>query len=181
MKTITLKNGIELKLATESDASELFRVVNGCRKYLAEWLPWVEESKFEKDTLEFILARKRAYKEGRGLTCTIRFDSKIVGIISFIGFNKNTASAEIGYWIQEKSQGHGIISQSCAALVAYGFETLKLNRIVIRCAEENVKSRAIPERLGFVYEGTQREAAVIKKRRISLRCYSQLAAEYPET
>ena len=181
MKTINLENGIELKLASESDAAELFRVVNGCRKYLAEWLPWVEGSKFEKDSLEFILSRKRAYREGRGLTCAIRVQGKIVGIIGFNIIDKKILSAEIGYWIQEKSQGQGIITQSCEALVKYGFECLKLNRIVIRCAEENLKSLAIPERLGFVYEGTQREAAKIKSRYLSIRCYSQLAVEYAAT
>lgn len=178
MKTIDLENGIELKLANESDAGELFRVVNGCRKYLAEWLPWVEGSKFEKNILDFILSRKRVYREGKGLTCTIRAHGKIVGIIEFNVIYKTMLSAEIGYWIREKSQGKGIVTQSCEALIAYGFEALKLNRIVIRCAEENLKSRAIPEGLGFIYEGTERESVKIKNRYLSIRCYSQLAAEY---
>ncbi len=180
MKTINLENGIELKLANESDAAELSRVINGCRAYLSQWLPWVKESKFEKDSLEFILSRKRAYKEGRGLTCTIRVHSKIVGVIGFSVINKADSKAEIGYWIQEKSQGKGVITQSCQALVDFGFNSLNLNRIVIRCAEQNIKSSAIPERLGFVYEGTHREAVKMNEQYMSMRVYAQLASEYAD-
>ena len=44
----------------------------------------------------------------------------------------------------------------CRAFVAHGFDTWKLNRITIECATENVRSRAIPERLGFKLDGIVR-------------------------
>ncbi len=178
MKAIILENDIELRLLSESDANELFLVVNACRPYLSEWLPWVKEAKFEKDTLDFILSRKRAYREGKGLSCTIRQKKQIVGIIGFNIIVASSRSAEIGYWLAEKVQGRGLMRRSCEALVAYGFESLNLNRIVIRCAELNVKSCAIPEHLGFVFEGTLRESAKIGGQFHSMRLYSKLASEH---
>jgi|GEM_PF-3799316 len=47
----------------------------------------------------------------------------------------------------------------------YGFEVLALNRMVINCASENSRSRAIPERLDFTNEGTCRNAEWLYSRR----------------
>ncbi len=35
------------------------------------------------------------------------------------------------------------------ACIKYGFDKLNLDRIVIKCDEKNIKSGAIPKRLGF--------------------------------
>ncbi|MCA1639220.1 MAG: GNAT family N-acetyltransferase [Acidobacteria bacterium] len=51
--------------------------------------------------------------------------------------------------------GKGLVRKSVARLIEYGFNELKLNRIVIKCVPENVKSRAIPEKLGFVQVGNR--------------------------
>jgi ribosomal-protein-serine acetyltransferase len=48
------------------------------------------------------------------------------------------------------------MSASCRAVIAHGFGALGLHRVSIRCAVENRRSRAIPERLGFTFEGVAR-------------------------
>lgn len=59
----------------------------------------------------------------------------------------------VGYWLVESEQGSGIMTDCVRMLVNYGFDSLSLNRIYIHCANKNHKSRAIPERLGFILEG----------------------------
>ncbi len=46
-------------------------------------------------------------------------------------------------------QGGGRMTSACRVVVDYVFRELNLNRVEILAAERNVKSRAIPERLGF--------------------------------
>ena len=48
------------------------------------------------------------------------------------------------------------------ALINFGFSELNLNRIQIKCAPENVKSNNIPKRLGFSFEGVERDSEFVK-------------------
>ena len=64
------------------------------------------------------------------------------------------------------------------AFVDYAFRELKLNRVEVRCAEENSKSRAIPERLGFVKEGIIREAEWIYDHYVDDVVYGILSREW---
>ena len=50
------------------------------------------------------------------------------------------------------------MTKACQAVVNYCFNELELNRIEIRTATENVKSAAIPHRLGFEQEGHLQQA-----------------------
>jgi ribosomal-protein-serine acetyltransferase len=66
-------------------------------------------------------------------------------------------TGEIGYWVRASEEGRGHITRACRALIDIGFGELGLHRIVIRAGVENGRSRAIPERLGFSFEGVARE------------------------
>jgi ribosomal-protein-serine acetyltransferase len=70
------------------------------------------------------------------------------------------------------------MTEAVRALVAYAFEVWKLNRVEIRAAVANVRSRAIPERLGFKQEGVLRQAERIGDRFEDLVVYSMLAGEW---
>jgi ribosomal-protein-serine acetyltransferase len=50
------------------------------------------------------------------------------------------------------------MKESVRAMVNYGFDELHLHRIRIKCDSLNIKSKAIPERLGFKLEGIIRES-----------------------
>lgn len=65
------------------------------------------------------------------------------------------------------------------ALVSYAFDTLELNRIVIRCQPENARSSAIAKRLGLSYEGTLRECAKHNGELHDMEVYSVLRREWP--
>jgi ribosomal-protein-serine acetyltransferase len=59
--------------------------------------------------------------------------------------------------------------------VRFSFIDLGLNRVVVNCAVDNTRSRAIPERLGFNLEATLREREVGGKDQI---VYSLLRSEW---
>lgn len=67
---------------------------------------------------------------------------------------EDAREAAIGYWLDERLEGLGIVSRATRELLRLSFVELGMNRVVIRCAAENARSRAIPERLGFNLEAT---------------------------
>jgi len=70
------------------------------------------------------------------------------------------------------------MTEAVRALVEYAFDAWKLNRVEIRAAVGNAKSRAIPERLGFMEEGLLREAERIGVRYEDLVVYAMLAKDW---
>ena len=70
------------------------------------------------------------------------------------------------------------MTKACKALVTYAFQELNLNRVEIRCAEKNFKSRVIPERLHFVNEGLIREAEWLYTHYVDHVVYGMIARDY---
>ncbi|WP_240480102.1 GNAT family N-acetyltransferase [Paenibacillus fonticola] len=52
--------------------------------------------------------------------------------------------------------GMGLATKATKLLINHSFEELGLRKVEINVARENLKSKAIPERLGFTAEGTIR-------------------------
>ena len=84
----------------------------------------------------------------------------------------------IGYWLGEEFQGQGTMTRRCALLTDHALAVWELNRVEIRAASENRRSRAIPERLDFREEGILPEAESVGGRLLDMIIYSMLAADW---
>ncbi|MBS4210683.1 GNAT family protein [Bacillus sp. FJAT-50079] len=169
---------IYLKLIEVQDAEHVFQLTNKSRKYLKEWLPWLDTMVTVKDTKKFIKFTLKGYSENKSMNTVILYKGEIVGIAGFNEIDWSNRIAYIGYWLGEGYQGKGIMTRVAAGLTNYAFEELHLNRVDIRAAVTNVKSRAIPERLGFTYEGCIREAEWLYNHYVDHAVYGMLASEW---
>jgi ribosomal-protein-serine acetyltransferase len=167
----------ELRLLEESDADELYQLIEANRAYLAPWLPWAAEQTRE-GTLEFIRLTRRQAAANDGFQAALISDGAIVGIAGFHSVNWPHGSTTIGYWLSERHQGRGLMTRAVRGLVDHAFSEWKLHRVEIRAAIENRRSRAIPERLGFREEGVLREAERIGDHHHDLAVYGLLAREW---
>ena len=139
-------------------APEVFNLVESSRVHLRRWLPWVDQQQRVEDAQAFIQDAIEQFVEGEAVHVGIWYRDRLAGVIGYHRIDNAHRVGEIGYWLGEQYQGRGIMTRACRAMVAYGFAELKLNRIEIKCTPENVRSRAVPERLGFREEGILREA-----------------------
>jgi ribosomal-protein-serine acetyltransferase len=166
-----------LKPVESGEADALFALTDLNRTYLREWLPWLDASRTVRDTVGFIELSRKQLEKREALHCSIRYQDKIIGMIGFHRFDWGNRAASIGYWLASHMQGKGIVTHSCRLLTDFAFAELQLNRVEIRCAVGNAKSRAIPERLGFRNEGTIRDAEWLYDRFVDLVVYGLLARE----
>jgi ribosomal-protein-serine acetyltransferase len=149
---------LSLKIIEVKDAQRIFELIDNSRSYLREWLPWIDYSNKIEDTKEFIEAGRKNFAESKSMSTVILFNREIVGIAGFNEINWLNKTAYIGYWLGEEYQGKGIMTRVAQALTNYAFQHLNLNKVEIRVAVDNKKSRSIPEKLGFTNEGCIRQA-----------------------
>ena len=164
-----------------SDAEAIFALVDVSRAYLREWLPWVDTTQTADDARRFIQSTLERHAQQNGLACRITFQGHIAGVIGMDRIDWTNLITEIGYWLRPDDQGRGIMTKSCQALIHYAFAELGLNRVEIRAAPGNVKSLAIPERLGFTREGVLREAEQLYDRFVDNVVYAMLRRDWEAT
>ncbi len=155
-KTIDAGSGITLRPLERRDARRLFELTEAGRERLGRWLPWVEKTWSVHDTQDFVSASRRMMREGTGLNFAIWVEGRIAGVIGFNTINRLHRSVTIGYWLGDGYEGRGIMTACAQALTDHAFIFLLAERVEIRAATGNLKSRAIPERLGFSLEGILR-------------------------
>jgi RimJ/RimL family protein N-acetyltransferase len=86
---------------------------------------------------------------------TRRDDGALVGCIG-IHVQPDHDRAELGYWIGVPYWGAGYATEAGRAVVAWGFESLGLNRIFAEHFTRNPASGAVMRNLGMKPEGTLR-------------------------
>ena len=122
------------------------------REHLREWFAWVDATKSEDDILAFIRRSLNQFASNSGFSAGIWEQGAYAGNISLHKVDWLNRRAEIGYWLGREFQGRGIVTDACRAVTRHALVELELNRVEIRCATANAKSKAIPVRLG-VYAG----------------------------
>ena len=140
MLLLKVDEEIVLKILEMDDAAALFDLVENNRSYLRQWLPWVDTNATIGESLLFIKSSQEQQDQNMGFQCGIWFHNQLVGVIGFQRIDWINRNVEIGYWLVEKFQGHGIVTKSCQTLVDYAFNEYQLHRVQIRCATENRKS-----------------------------------------
>jgi ribosomal-protein-serine acetyltransferase len=175
--TFDLDEQTHLRLFEESDAEGLYAVIVANREYLSRWMPWAPRQTLE-GTLTFIRASRQQLADNQGFQTAIVQQDQIVGVLGFHRIDWENRATTIGYWIAEAAQGRGTMTRSVAALADHAFRFWKLNRVEIRAAVENERSRAIPRRLGFVEEGVLRQSERVGDRFVDHVVYSMLAEDW---
>lgn len=174
---LPVSDDVHLRLLDESDAGELHALIEANRTHLSPWLYWAATQTFD-DTLEFIRRAQSQLTANDGFQAAVVVDDGIAGMVGYHDVDWGNRLTRIGYWLDEGCQGRGTMTAAVRLLVDHALTVWRLNRVEIRVAVENLRSRAIPERLGFQREGTLRQSDLVDGRYLDSALYSMLEADW---
>ena len=86
--------------------------------------------------------------------------------------------AELGYWIGVPYWGKGYATEAAKAVVRYGFEQIKLNRIFAHHFKPNPASGKVLRKIGMKYEGCMRQHVRKWDEFVDLELYAILREEW---
>ena len=158
-------------------AAELFELIQVNRAHLRAWMNWVDQRRTLVDVATYVATGLKQFALNQGIHVGIWEKGQICGMINFFPIDWPNKAACLEYWLGASSQGRGIMTASCRAMVKHAFGTAGLHRLAIHCAEENRRSRAIPERLGFTFEGIARDAEWLHDRFVHHAVYGLIEGD----
>lgn len=145
-----------LREVTHADVKEVFyfRSDKEIMKYIPRPL-----AQTEKDALDHIDKMQEAVqnKDGINWGITLKGDDRILGIAGLYRINKACFRAEIGYLLDPKFHGKGIISETVQKIVQYGFESCNFHTITAIIDPANHASEKVLQRANFQKEAHFKE------------------------
>ena len=165
------------RFITESDLEDIFEYAKNPK--ITEYLCW-DYHKNKQDTLNFISQTNQSYSNSNDLVFGIilKNKQKLIGSIGMHKINHIHSSCELGYVINDKFWNKGYMTESVQTIVKFGFNELKLNRIIARIRLANITSQKVLEKNGFIKEGLLREEMLVKGKYVDHFLFSILEKDF---
>jgi len=170
-----------LREMTQDDVEFYFRHFNNKKVVEGSCFPGPKTLEAAKEELELYCIRP--FTESRGIRWGIarKGSDELIGTCGYYEWNKTSRRAELGYDLDPAHCGEGIMTEALRAVLRYGFDEMRLNRIQAIIDSENVRSIKLVERLGFKKEGIFRQNSYFRGRFRDEVCFSLLKEEWTKS
>jgi len=166
------------------DAAMLNQAVQESQEHLIPWMPWA------KGELPSLQERIAWLRHCRGIMDQDQdyvygiFNPEQTRVLGGSGLHTRLGKGalEIGYWIHVDFINQGYATEVAAALTKVSFEIMQVNRVEIHCDPKNVRSAAVPRKLGYTLEAILKQRVEIEEGawRDSM-IWTLTAGEYPSS
>jgi ribosomal-protein-alanine N-acetyltransferase len=158
---------VVVRSTDDGDARRFAAYFDRNRSHLAPWEVAHDESFY---TEEHWRERLRSYTDERARGTMQRMcifekpdEDSLAGAISMVNVVTRAPvwNARVGYSLDAKKEGRGLMSEALGLVVRYAFDELHLKRLVAGHVPHNARSAKVLERAGFVREGYFREYLLV--------------------
>ncbi|MBB3112555.1 ribosomal-protein-alanine N-acetyltransferase [Paenibacillus phyllosphaerae] len=136
-----------------------------------------------KQASDLIAMFNQRYEEGKGYRWGITLkgaEDQLLGSCGFHQWEKEHYRAELGYELAPAYWQRGIMTEAASAIIAYGFESLGLNRINAYIDPANISSHKLLKKVGFAEEGLLRDYFYEKGKFVDAVIFGQLKRDYEQ-
>lgn len=149
---------MEIRPILLSDIAAFFDLVERNRTYLRVYFPKTIEAVQDLVSCEeFILQKILQYERRESYLLVVEREGKLIGMLGLKEIDWTVPKAEIAYFVDEACQGQGIMTEALKWGMTFCFEELRLEKIYARISPENLASRRVVEKNGFLFEGLFRK------------------------
>jgi RimJ/RimL family protein N-acetyltransferase len=156
---IELDDGNYVRWLEVDDAEDVARAVGESLAHLTPWMPWADaqsaDPTFQRERLRNHpqqRARREEWQYG-----IFAGDGGMLGAIGLMT-RRGPGTLEIGYWLHAGAGGRGYMTDAARALTEAGLEVDGVEKMIIVCDEANLRSAAVPRRLGNTLERIEARA-----------------------
>ncbi|MDC3413163.1 GNAT family N-acetyltransferase [Terrihalobacillus insolitus] len=144
-----------IRMPKPGDGKAVYDAIRASVNELKPWLPFAQNEQSEEDTELNIREANIKFLKREDLRLLV-FHKETGQLVCSSGLHRinwDVPKFEIGYWADTRFSGQGFTTEAVKGISEFAFYELKAQRVEIRCDSNNLKSRAIPERLSFMLEG----------------------------
>lgn len=162
-----------VKLApTIENAKIIFDIIDANRDEFRPWLEWTDFVKKPEDEIPVLEGDKDSPE------WFVLWNKNIVGRIGLVHLSKSNNFGEVGYWLDKRAGGHGIMTNAFILLEKNAFENWGFNRIEVKIDPDNVRSLGVARRMGYTKEALLRQDHFINGVYRDTILFSKLKSEY---
>jgi RimJ/RimL family protein N-acetyltransferase len=134
------------------DAAGLKEAIDTSLEHLRPWMPWAQHEPESLDKKRERIARQRAAVFVEGTLQLGVFSRKGLRVLGSVSIRISAASgiANFGYWLRADEIRRGYATEAVLGCMFAAFRGLDALTAEIYCDPANVRSAAIPERLGYL-------------------------------
>jgi RimJ/RimL family protein N-acetyltransferase len=144
-------DGVTLRRSDAGDAEAVADAVAANLERLAAWMPWATPAAATPEHAHERVSRMRE-EWAAGTTYEYLAVDPVTDVpVGFFGLHRRIGEGgiEIGYWLTAEAEGHGLASAAVRALTDVALGLRGVRRVEIHCDEANLRSQAVPRRLGY--------------------------------
>ncbi len=154
----TLEEGrVGLRPLRQRDRTAWLEARTHNRDWLLPWEPTPPREVGGPVSFSTMVRRLSAQaRRGQTLPFVVTYDGHLVGQLTVGGITWGSmCSAHVGYWVDRRFAGRGVMPTAVALAVDHCFDTLGLHRVEVNIRPENTASLRVVEKLGFRDEGVR--------------------------
>ncbi len=164
----------------ERDAEALYGATHGSVEREAVWQFVLPGPFADQASMVRWLESCAPVDDPHRFTVVDRSQGRAVGIVAFTNIRPDMRVIEVGHiWYVLDAQRTHINTEALYLLLRCAFDTLGYRRVEWKCDDQNVRSRAAAQRLGFSFEGVFRQHMIMRGRNRDTAWFAMLDGDWP--